>query len=101
MLRNFAGLELYGLAFKINWKAMELVYSKNTELMHVIRLQEGEQALKYASNSAHTRAQTCLVKLCCLYCRLYREAGASPLLDQQFVGLAQALMTGCSQQQTE
>lgn len=101
VLRNFAGLELFGLSFKVNWSAVHAVLNKNLELMAAICMEEGDNALRFAENNAHLRANTCLIKLCCLYCRLIKQAGSSPIQDQAFLQVAQTLLGNSYREQTD
>jgi hypothetical protein len=99
VLRNFAGLELFGLNWKVNWSAVQTVFGRNIEFMKAIIQQEGEHALKYAINSSHLKAHTCLIKLCCLYCKLCTNNGASVKLDDQFMSLAEVIVNNSSREQ--
>lgn len=99
VLRNYAGLEVYGLAWQINWEAIKLVLHKNLEIMKQIVQVEGEHSLKFAKNSSHLKAHNCLIKLCCLYCKLCQQSGLSPKSNPQFLSLVQDITANSSMHQ--
>lgn len=84
VLRNYAGVEVFGVGWGVNWRGLGVVFTKNIEIMKGILEREGEHALKYAKNTSHMKAHICIIKLCCLYCRLCQQAGLSPKSNPLF-----------------